>query len=72
MKTAKVKDAILNEVPLPWFAKEFANDPTPFETFRTARKNYNGCTRINKDTGISLFDEDLNIPELDKVIQTIS
>ena len=72
MKTAKVKDAILNQLPLPWFAKQFADYPEPFESFRTATKSYSGVTCIDKNKGISLFDEDLNIPELDKVIQTIS
>ena len=72
IKTAKVKDAILNQLPLPWLAKQFADNPTPFIAFRIATKNYSGVTCIDKNKGISFFDEDLNIPELDKAIQTIS
>ena len=66
-----VKHAIQHELPLPWMAKQFANDPTPFEIFRSAKKNYSGTTRIDKNKGISLFDEDLIIEELDDVIRSL-
>ena len=50
-----VKHAIQHELPLPWMAKQFANDPTPFEIFRSARRNYNGCTRIDTVTQLRIW-----------------
>ena len=71
MKTELVKTALTSELPLPWFAKQFVNDATPFDSFRIATKNYSGCTRIDSDKGVSLFDESLDIKALDLFIQTM-
>ncbi|PHQ84133.1 MAG: hypothetical protein COB65_06335 [Thalassobium sp.] len=72
-KTQAIKNMFLNEFPPSGLIKHYKNAVSPFEAFRDEVKAGFGITRTrsNAPDGIDFYDDELDIPEINKFIKTL-
>lgn len=75
-KTDRIKKMFLDEFPANYMIKAalYQDQASPFRRFRDGVKSYANVTRTsnNADDGVSFFDPELDIDEIDRFIRTLT
>ena len=72
-KTQAIKDMFLNEFPPSGLIKYHRDEVSPFESFRESVWRSYGVVRSksNSPDGVDFYDDELDIPEIDKFIKAL-